>query len=259
MNFVVSTSAYLAFNLVNMKNLPRELGVEALIENANDYVWRHALDELVVDRPSQFTIHGPFLYMDLSAKGCEFDQVLENYRWTFDYYNRYGARHCVLHPHGFIADPDEEPREGRRSRCLERINRLAELAVEHRVNLLVENMCYPYLLFDQAEYVDIFRQIPSVNSLIDVGHSLITQWDVPKLLESLGDRIDAFHIDDNMGPGTPDIHFKLGDGVLDYRELFTAYNQFCPNARLVLEYLGVSTEEIAASAAWIEEIIQECK
>lgn len=255
-SIVISSSAFLAFNIVNMVKLPRELGIEVLIENANDYVWRHALQELVVDRPSEFTIHGPFLYMNLASIDCEFDQVIENYKWTFNYYNKYGAKHVVLHPHGFISNPQEETNEARKTRCLERINKLAELASQFGVNLLVENMCYPYIVFDQEAYVDIFNQIPSVNSLIDVGHCLIKSWDIPKLLKDLGSRINAFHIDDNYGPNQKDIHLKLGAGVLDYQEFFDAYNLYCPNSRLVLEYLGVSVEEIVNSANLVKTLVK---
>jgi len=259
MNIVVSTAAYLAFNIVDMAKLPRDLGVEALIENANDFVWRRAFEILLNDRPSQFTIHGPFLYMNLAAKDCPFDEVIENYKWTFEYYNKYGAKHVVLHPHGNFGSDYSEDDKSRQSRCLERVNTLAELAHQNHVNLLVENLPYAHHLFDQEEYVDIFRQIPTVNSLIDVGHSLIKGWDVPKLLHDLGPRIDAFHIDDNNGPGTPDSHFKAGDGIWNYKEFFTAYNKYCPNARLVLEYLGVPTDEIVKSAAWVREYAPTCK
>ena len=259
MDIVVSTSAYLAFNIVDMAALPRDLGVEALIENANDNVWYQAFKVLLTDRPSQFTIHGPFLYMNLAAKDCEFDRVIENYKWTFEYYHRYNAKHVVLHPHGNFGEDYSEDHKSRQGRCLERVNALAELAHENKVNLLVENLPYAHHLFDQEEYVDLFRQIPTVKSLIDVGHSLIKQWDVPKLLCDLGDKIDAYHIDDNNGPGTPDSHFKVGDGVWDYKEFFTAYNKYTPNARLVLEYLNVTTDEIAESAAWVRRIAEECK
>ena len=257
-NIVVSTSAYLAFNIVDMVKLPRHLGIEALIENANDHVWEQAFKELLTDRPSQFTIHGPFLYMNLADKDCDFARIYENYKWTFDFYNRYDGKHVVLHPHGLIENPDETT-ESYQARALDRIARLGDLAQRHDVNLLVENMCYDYCIFEQDDYVDLFKQIPHVNSLVDVGHSLIRNWDVPKLLKDLGPRIDAQDIDDNDGPGHPDIHYKLGDGVLDYKEFFTAYNKYTPDARLVLEYLNVSTEEIVKSAEWICELIEECK
>ncbi len=95
-DIVVSTSAYLAFNIVNMQGLDRNLGVEALIENANDHCWRRAFEVLLNDRPSQFTIHGPFLFMDLSSKECKFDEVIENYKWTFDWYNKYDATRHIM-------------------------------------------------------------------------------------------------------------------------------------------------------------------
>lgn len=253
-DIVVSTSAYLAFNIVGMQDLDRNLGVEALIENANDHVWRRAFEVLLNNRPSQFTIHGPFLFMDLSHKDCKFDEVIENYKWTFDYSNRYNAKHVVLHPQGYIDNFRDEARESRQGRCLERVNRLAELADEFGANLLVENLCYPEILFEQEEYVNLFRQIPNVKALIDVGHSLIKKWDVPKLLCDLGDKIDAFHIDDN--DGVIDQHVKLGDGILDYNEFFDAYKKYCKGARLVIEYLGVPTSEIEKSAEWIRGLAE---
>jgi sugar phosphate isomerase/epimerase len=253
-DIVVSTSAYLAFNIVAMQDLDRNLGVEALIENANDHVWRRAFEVLLKDRPSQFTIHGPFLFMDLSHKDCKFDEVIENYKWTFDYAKKYDAKHVVLHPHGYIDNFRDETRESRKGRCIERVSRLAELGHEFGANLLVENLCYPEILFEQEEYVALFQQIPYIKSLIDVGHSLIKKWDVPKLLQDLGDTIDAFHIDDN--DGVTDQHVRLGDGVLDYKEFFDAYKKYCGRARLVLEYLGVPTAGIEASAEWIRGLAE---
>ena len=41
MNNILVAFCLPCFN--NMVNLPRELGIEVLIENANDFVWRHAL------------------------------------------------------------------------------------------------------------------------------------------------------------------------------------------------------------------------
>ena len=35
------------------------------------------------------------------------DQVVENYKWTFDYYNTYGARH-VYSPYGQILEPQKK-------------------------------------------------------------------------------------------------------------------------------------------------------
>lgn len=240
-----------------MVNLPRELGIEVLIENANDFVWRHALKELLIDRPSQFSIHGPFLYMNLASPNCEMDQVVENYKWTFDYYNTYGARHVVLHPHGQILEPQKEDAETRKARCLENINTIAELALKENVNLLVENLPYAYTVFGQEDYFDLFKQIPSVGSIIDVGHCLIKGWDIPTVLEILGSKIDAFHINDNYGLNQADVHMKVGDGVFDYKEFIKAYKKFCPDARLVLEYLNVTTEEIVENANMISNLLAE--
>ncbi len=256
-NILVSSSAYLAFNIVNMVNLPRDLGVEVLIENANDYVWRHALNELILDRPSQFSIHGPFLYMNLASPACEMDQVIENYKWTFDYYHRYNARHVVLHPHGQILNPASEDANVRKERCMENISILAELATQQEVNLLVENLPYDYVIFDQEDFIDLFQRINNINAIIDVGHCLIKSWDIPEVLKALGSRIDAFHIDDNYGPNQADLHLKMGDGVLDYHQFLSAYKQYCPNARLVLEYLNVTTEEIVESANQVRKILND--
>ena len=152
-DIVVSTSAYLAFNIVNMQGLDRNLGVEALIENANDHCWRRAFEVLLNDRPSQFTIHGPFLFMDLSSKECKFDEVIENYKWTFDWYNKYDAKHVVLHPQGYIDNFCDESRESRQARSIERVGILGDLAQEFNANLLVENLPYPEVLIDQERRI----------------------------------------------------------------------------------------------------------
>lgn len=254
--YVVSTANYFGFHILEMRALPKNFGIEAQVENGNDYLWEQALKELLPGREGDFTIHGPFLFMNLASPDCDFAKVVENYKWTYELSNRYAAKHVVLHPYSNCARI-KETKESLQHRAMDRVNTLVEMAEKAGVNLLLENLMYDYELFDQQEFTDIPRQIPQAKFLIDIGHSLLKQWDVPKLLEDLGDRIDAYHIDDNMGPGTPDSHMLIGKGVLDADEFFEAYNRFTPGRRIVLEYINVTANEVVGNANMVEKLIQK--
>ena len=115
----------------------------------------------------------------------------------------------------------------------------------------MENLCYPEILFDQEEYVALFQEIPNIKSLIDIGHAWIKKWDFERLFRDMGEKIDAFHIDDN--DGISDLHVKMGEGNLDQDAFYSAYQKYCPGTRLVIEYLGVPTKEIEESAAQIRK------
>ena len=133
--YVVSTANYFGFHILEMRGLPKNFGIEAQVENGNDYLWEHALRELLPGREGDFTIHGPFLFMNLASPECEFEKVVENYKWTYELANRYQAKHIVLHPYSNCAYI-KESRESLQHRALDHCNTLIELAGKEGVNLL---------------------------------------------------------------------------------------------------------------------------
>ena len=69
----------------------------------------------------------------------------------------------------------------------------ADWAAREGIRLTVENVGYPLkqnVLFNQEEYIQLIKRLPqSVGALIDTGHAMANGWDIPELVEVLGDRI----------------------------------------------------------------------
>ena len=81
--------------------------------------------------------------------------------------------YMVLHMN-VTAQPLTEDPVMLRERGIERIETAAELAERYGVKIRVENVETLYrktLLYTYHDYIDLFRQLPQVDALIDVGHS----------------------------------------------------------------------------------------
>ncbi|MFU8832067.1 MAG: sugar phosphate isomerase/epimerase family protein [Wenzhouxiangella sp.] len=128
---------------------------------------------------------------------------------------------------GFLLDPRVDELGQRipsrslfdREACIEvfvsRVSRLAELAAQVGITLMIENnvlsarnaqefSANPLLMCDPEECLAIMRLLPaSVKQLIDVAHLKVSanslQFDPARMFELCGDRIAGFHLSDNNG------------------------------------------------------------
>ncbi|HQB65048.1 MAG TPA: sugar phosphate isomerase/epimerase, partial [Fibrobacteraceae bacterium] len=235
MDIIVSHLPYLGYSIINMKDLPKQYGIEIFAEYGNNYYWKYHLAELMNGRTGKLSVHGPFCQINLASKECNWNDVLETYKLSYDICNQYNAVHCVCHPHGPMPDYEGFVLEDGQKLALERVVILNEIAKSEGVELLVENMPFPELVFQQDDFVKYFASVEDINFLIDIGHAMLHGWDISKLLSDLGTRIRAYHVHENFGDA--DSHLKVGEGPLDWNQFFLDYKQNSPNARLVLEYM----------------------
>ena len=89
------------------------------------------------------------------------------------------------------------------------------------------------ILLNQAEFTDLCRgrKFPV---LVDVGHAHANGWDIRKLVRDLQGQIRGFHLHNN--DGVHDLHNRLEDGTLDFRELIPYLDETVPDAFRVIEY-----------------------
>lgn len=257
MNFYISHCCFQGDLFPEMEKLPKEFGIEIQIDYGSGYYWDAALARVMKDREGGLSIHGPFVNIDLSSETLDEKMIMEYHKWSFDLYNRHNAKHFAIHPDGKL-DAHLGPKEldEKRKRALDRIAMIADLAKRENVNLLVENIrSKGYgLLFDTEEFIDLFRQIPDVDCLIDTGHLRLSNWSAPYVLSELGDRIQAYHINDTFG--LLDEHTPLGRGCIDWVEFFDAYKKYTPEAEFVLEYKGCTTDDMVASANLVKALMR---
>lgn len=257
MKFSVSNCCYVADSFAAMAALPPEFGIEIQIEFGTEYYWKTNLAKVMKDRTGELSIHGQFVDIDLGSDNMDEQEIMDYYKWAFDMYNKYDATHFVIHPDGKILAPaTPEQVAAMRSRALERIGRLSDLAKQMDVNLLVENL-RPRgygLVFDTEEFIDLFRQLPDVDCLIDTGHMYLSGWDFHRVLSALGSRIKSYHINDNYG--VEDQHLPVGKGCIDWGAFFDDYKKYTPDAEMVLEYKGVTVPDLVASARLIRALLR---
>lgn len=81
---------------------------------------------------------------------------------------------------------------------MDRITRVHNVCRENGVNVVLENICEGGTsLFDQEQFLRIFEDIPTLDCLIDVGHALVTGYDISEMQRKLGGRINAYHLHNN--------------------------------------------------------------
>lgn len=258
MDILVSNCSFPVDSVFAMKQLPDDFGIELQIEFGTDYFWKTTIPQLMEGRTGPLSFHGPFVNIDFGAEDLNEQAVLDCYKWSFDLYNRFRADSIVLHPDGKLMKPATEAQvAAMRGRALERIGRLSDLAKQQNVNLLVENLRPKGygMVFDEDQFIDLFRQLPQVGCLIDTGHLSLSGWSFDKVLSALANKIRAYHINDNSG--RDDDHYPIGRGVIDWGAFFRAYNAHTPNRQLILEYKHCSVADHVANARLIKTLAKE--
>lgn len=256
MDFYISNLPYLGYALSKMEQVPKDIGVEIFVEYGNTYYWEHMLPPLLKGRSLPLSVHGQFLHLNLCDPDLDFDRAWEAYLQTFDLCNRFGAKHCVCHPHGDMLHDKSKLDYGRKL-GVERIVKLSRKASSEGITLLVENMPQKDCIMDQAAFLNHLAPVEELRFLIDTGHANLLNWDIPLALSLLGKRIEAYHINDNMGIG--DDHLKAGEGSFDWKTFFDCYVRYTPSAVLVCEYLKGPMDEILKSIESIKSQIALCE
>lgn len=255
MDIAVSSLPFMGLAIGAMQKLPKEIGIEIFSECGNDYYWKHWLPRLLEGRTIPLSVHAPFQNMDLSDPEADFEEMRKNYHWAFEICREYKASHCTLHPYEGARPADDTPekREAAKQCALERVLQLNEDAKSYGVELLVENMPHSPGLLNQKEFIELFAPHEELSFLIDTGHAHLQQWDMMYAFQTLGSRIKAYHLHDNMGDR--DSHLHVWEGTFDWDTFFAGCARYTPNATLVCEYNDGPVEAVAETVARIREQI----
>lgn len=229
MKFAVSDLLFPGFQKFALRELAAEYGIEFFYEFGKDYYWN---EELTAWGKRSLSIHAPCVAVNLAdGKQRNYLKIFEK---TFAYAKKCKAEFVVVHTNESLPSGDKAKLQ---ELVIRRLRRLAELAEEYNVNMVVENVglrTKGNVLFDLNEYAALFDVLPTAHALIDTGHAHINGWDIPTVVQSLGDKLLGMHIHDNDGSG--DAHLPVGSGNIEWKKLFAAVKKYAPNATLVLEY-----------------------
>ncbi len=216
------------------------------------------LDPELIDRASSqlsdaglaVTVHAPFF--DLNPGAIEpyvFEATAIRFRQTIAASSRLGARTIVFHP-GY-----EYWKYGGMDHLwldasLQFWPAMIELAEEYELNLSLENIFekHPGTLLDLLDRIDS----PRLGHCFDVGHwRLFSKTSLADWFSTLGHRINHLHLHDNTGQR--DEHRPIGEGDIDFAELFRLVNGLEQKPTMTLE--AHSNDELDRSLANIQQYL----
>ena len=230
MNFAISDLLFPGFTKKALRELDSSYGIEFFYEFGKDYYWN---EEVAAWGERNLSIHGPCVAVNFAdAKQKNYVKVLEK---TCAYAKKVNADFVVVHTNEEL--PASEELEAVQARVIRRLRKVVNLGKKYGVQVLIENVGLrpkESLLFDLAEYIALFDIFPEAGALLDTGHANVNGWDIPAVVEALGDKLKACHIHDNDGLG--DAHLPLGEGNIDWKAYFAAVKKFAPQSTQVLEY-----------------------
>lgn len=185
--------------------------------------------------PVGYTLHPPAWDMNLTSENKAIREAsFSEYKKAIQFANMIGADHVVIHP-GFCFSPVFDKKLAQ-ARAKQYIEQLCAIAKPLQVQLVIENVGYNgSSLFTQEEFTRFLDTIDeTAGYLLDIGHAHLNQWDIPKLIRDTKERLFALHVHDNNG--TEDEHLPIGEGTIQWEEVFAAMRDVSHDCQIVLEY-----------------------
>jgi len=196
--------------------------------------WTQYISELR-KRPVRYSVHPPAWDINLTCENKALrDTALEIHKNCIVFANAIDAKQVVLHP-GFITSP-AFCRETAQQRALEAAHILCAYANPFGIQLAFENVGYKGTsIYSEEEYATALEGFEgNIGYLIDIGHAHINGWNTPALIRRLKKRLYALHIHDNNADG--DQHLPIGEGTVNWEEIFKAIAEINGDCELILEY-----------------------
>lgn len=187
--------------------------------------------------------HGPFFELEATSEpDSEAAQyMIESYKTSFELCRLFNAPSMVMHTNQISFEDEQQAHLQENSRNM--ILKLGELARQAEVELTVENVGFNYahsVLFPEDDFIALIRSLPEdIGCLIDVGHAILNDWDLERVIRELGTRISAYHIHNNQG--VRDTHRPMFEEGMKYSyeqtvSLLRAMEKHSPDADWILEY-----------------------
>ncbi len=173
------------------------------------------------------TYHLPFWFMANPSTPCEDDRRkgVDNLCEYIDKTADLGVRAVILHPGGASVNNTPEEQTLRLKSLSRSLDQMLPAAEKARVQIALENMLPKRgnCLAASPEHIKLLRETfthPLLGFCLDTGHAAISGGidGARDMLEAMGDRIIAFHLQDNTG--NIDMHLAPGKGLFDWNSFF---------------------------------------
>lgn len=131
------------------------------------------------------------------------------------------------------------------------LKRLIERARDSKITICIEN------LSESALHLrPVFKILSLLDLTLDLGHAqlLSTHNRACEIMDSYPERIRHIHLHDNRGGGSPsdDLHLPVGDGIIDFEEIFKKIKaiDYCRTITLELK-----PQEIRKCLGYVKELL----
>lgn len=197
-------------------------------------------------------LHGIKLGMHCPMEGCcllapkgslDLEYTLDKHKACFELAQDLGAEYVVIHTNS-LAPRNAEEIAVQKAMLPERMAMTADIAKNYGLRIAVENVGFGYnssLVADMSDFISLADN-RSLEFLVDTGHAHANGWDIPALIDTLGDRIAGFHFHDNNG--TTDSHLPIGNGTTDWDSVFAAIKRSAASADRTVEYAAPYAKNI---------------
>lgn len=183
-----------------------------------------------------FTVHPPAWDVNIAApiRALREAAVTLNLA-AADLCHAVGGSQIVYHP-GYYDGDSFFSKSRAVGFCYEGLEKLIAVCKPLGITIAFENIAPPSMaLFTQEEYIRALDGVdPCVKFLLDVGHAHFNHWDIPAVIEGIGDRLCGFHLHDNDGSG--DAHRPIGHGTIPWDACFAVMRELPKNVVYVMEY-----------------------
>lgn len=239
MKLSVSDLAFPGFSHNALTQLPAEYGLELFIEFGTAQYWDTMIPQWMNNRTGLLSFHGNCVAINLAdSKDTHWYSALKE---TIALAATHNASFVVLHTNEALTESIPLTQTLVRNR----LRSIQQLAEEAKITVVIENVglkIYGNVLFTYEEYLELLAEFPLAKVLIDTGHAHVNGWDIPHCIHTLKDRIIAYHIHDN--DSTADAHLPIGQGTINWTGIFSAMQEYTPNAHCVLEYIPMQMPDL---------------
>jgi len=200
------------------------------------------------DRGVSFSMHGPFLEINLGSYLDEIRQVSrERVLAALELSAKIGADPIVVHPgYSFFRKLKGYDRE-LQARFLEDLKVVAEEARRLGVRIALENVFMSYFYFqDLTEFAAIREVVPGIGVTLDIGHAYISKRTAkqPEPEEGILDDVgrmgieNLFHVHLHNNDGTRDDH-DFVKGSIDMAKVLHGLKELGYDGKVIIETLDI--------------------
>lgn len=172
---------------------------------------------------------------------------------TIELAKQLNSRYIVYHYNNMEVNADT--REEMLATTRKHLAEANALAKEAGVEYVIENVgvaSHKNVIFNEQEFIAECQAMPN-KVLIDIGHAWANGWNLENVIATLKDKIVAYHIHNN--DGVEDSHQRIHNGTMDFDAFLGWYQEYTPDADLVLEYAADVCTDVAGIEADIEELL----